>query len=135
MSESGEVITNPSGIIIRGYSIKSDNKDINLDAAYSIVDLGDCENKLKEYYQLDNKTELYILGIDSPNKNKSYTTSVYNYEVYLENGTQLDHISACHNSKISISSVITNTELVKLEKAHYFSDLGYDIYEENNTFI
>ena len=36
--------------------------------------------------------EIYIFGIDSPNKNESYVTTVYNYEVYLENGTQLDFL-------------------------------------------
>ena len=134
MSDNGEVISNPSGVVIRGYSTKSDNNDIDPDVTYSIIDLGDCEDKLKEHYKLNNKTELYILGIDSPNKNKSYTTNVYNYGVYLENGTQLDHLSVCKDSKISISSVITNPDLVKLDDANYFSDLGYDIYHENSTF-
>ena len=120
MSDNGEVISNPSGVVIRGYSTKSDNNDIDPDVTYSIIDLGDCEDKLKEHYKLNNKTELYILGIDSPNKNKSYTTNVYNYGVYLENGTQLDHLSVCKDSKISISSVITNPDLVKLDDAIIF---------------
>ena len=134
ISDKGEVISNPSGVIIRGYSTKSDNDNIDPGVSYSIVDLGDCEGKLKEYYKLDDNTELYILGIDSPNKNKSYTTNVYNYGVYLGNGTQLDHLSVCKDSKISISSVITNPDLVKLEDVNYFSDLGYDIYDENKIF-
>ena len=68
MSDNDELITNPSGIIIHGYSTNSDNNDIDdidPDVTYSIVDLGDCENKLKEHYNLDDSIELYILGIDS----------------------------------------------------------------------
>jgi len=133
MSGNNTIISTESGIIIRGYSTNSDS-EIDSDAKYSLVDLGDCEDKIREYYNLDKDTELFILGIDSPNKNKSYTTSVYNYGVYLENGTLLDHTTACKDTKISVSSVITNPDLVNLEKASYFSDIGYDIYNESSSF-
>ena len=135
MAQSNSIITTGAGIIIRGYSSKSgNNDDISLETKYSIIDLGDCENLLRKYYKLSDTTELFILGIDSPNKSKNATTSVYNYGVYLENGTQLDHLTACKDSKITISSSINNPELVKLDNASYFSDLGYDIYDENSTF-
>ena len=135
MAQNDEVITTESGITIRGYSTNSGNKDdISVEAKYSIIYLGECESLIKKYYNLSDKTELFILGIDSPSKNKNVSTSVYNYGVYLENGTQLDHITPCKETKISISSFIKNTEQVKLENASYFSDLGYDIYDENSTF-
>ena len=134
MSEKNEIISNSGGITIRGYSTKSDNEDIDNNSKYSIIYLGDCEDKLKEYYNLSKDTELFILGIDSPNKDKSYTTNVYNYGVYLENGTQLDVSIACKDKKVSISASITNTDLVKLDNASYFSDLGYDIYNESSNF-
>ena len=79
-------------------------------------------------------TELFILGIDSPNKDASASTNVYNYGIYLENGTLLDHNEACKESKILISSPIINPELVKLNEASYFSDMGYDIFNENSNF-
>ena len=132
MSENDDIISTESGIIIRGYSTNSE-KETQLNKKYSLIDLGDCENKIKEYYNLD-ETELYILGIDSPNKDTSASTSVYNYGVYLGNGTLLDHTIACKNTKISISSTITNTDLVKLEEANYFDDSGYDIYNESSNF-
>ena len=135
MAQNDEIITTESGIIIRGYSSNSGNKDdISVEAKYSIIYLGECESLIKKYYNLSDKTELFILGIDSPSKNKNVSTSVYNYGVYLENGTQLDHITPCKETKIIISSSIKNTEQVKLENASYFSDLGYDIYDENSTF-
>ena len=132
MSENDDIISTESWIIIRGYSTNSE-KETQLNKKYSLIDLGDCENKIKEYYNLD-ETELYILGIDSPNKDTSASTSVYNYGVYLGNGTLLDHTIACKNTKISISSTITNTDLVKLEEANYFDDSGYDIYNESSNF-
>ena len=135
MAQNDEVITTESGITIHGYSSNSgNNEDISVEAKYSIIYLGECESLIKQYYGLSDDTELFILGIDSPSKNKNVSTSVYNYGVYLENGTQLDHITPCKDTKISISSSIKNTEQVKLENASYFSDLGYDIYDENSTF-
>jgi len=133
ISENNEIITNDNGIIIRGYSTKSDN-NMELEAKYSQIDLGDCENKIKEYYNLKENTELFILGIDSPNKNKNSSVSVYNYEIYLENGTKLEHTIPCKDVKITISSAITDLDLIKLNEALYFNDLGYDIYNINDSF-
>ena len=134
ISELEEPISNRQDIIIRGYSTQSVSEEIEPEANYSVVYLNECENLLKEYYNLTNDTMLYILGIDSPNKNKHYSTSVYNYDILLENGTVLDQTTACENVTIKISSVITNTYSVKFEEAKYFSDLGYDIYDENSSF-
>ena len=133
MSGNNTIISTESGIIIRGYSTNSDS-EIDSDAKYSLVDLGDCEDKIREYYNLDKDTELFILGIDSPSKDSTASTSVYNYGVYLENGTLLDHTTACKDTKISVSSVITNPDSVNLEEASYFSDIGYDIYNESSSF-
>ena len=134
MSENNEVIEAGSGIIIRGYSINEDEESIEEDAKYSLVNLGDCEYKLRSYYNLSNDTELFILGIDSPNKDNSASTNTYNYGVYLEDGTLLDHINVCKESKISISSPIINPELVKLDEAIYFYEDGYDIFDKNSEF-
>ena len=133
MSENNDIIETNSGIIIKGYSTSSE-QDANINTKYSLIDLGDCENQIKIYYNLDEDTELFILGIDSPNKDIYASTNVYNYGVYLENGTLLDHTIACKNIKISISSVITDTESVKLDKAKYFNELGFDIYNESSSF-
>ena len=134
MSENNEVIEAGSGIIIRGYSTNDDEESVDENAKYSLVNLGDCENKLKSFYNLSNDTELFILGIDSPNKDITASTNTYNYGVYLEDGTLLDHVNVCKESKISISSPIINPELVKLAEASYFSESGYDIFDENSTF-
>ena len=83
---------------------------------------------------MDENIELFILGIDSPSKDVKASTNVYNYGVYLSNGTQLEHENVCKDTKITISSVITNIDLIKLEEASYFNDLGYDIYNESSKF-
>ena len=134
MSEN-EMIISKSGVIIHGYSTKqTEKKSEDKDANYSLVYLGDCEYKIKSYYNLPNETELFILGIDSPNKDILSSTNVFNYGVYLSNGTLLDHNEACKETKISISSPITNPDIIKLEEAVYFSEMGYDIYDESSNF-
>ena len=135
MSDNGETITTSSGVIIHGYSTKSKDKtDEDKNGNYSLVNLVDCEYKLKTFYNLSNDTELFILGIDSPNKDPTSPVNVYNYGVYFENGTLLNHNEVCKDSKISISSPITNPDLLKLEEAEHFSELGYDIFDENSNF-
>ena len=134
ISEIDEPIMTRPDIIIKGYSTNSIYEKIQNNANYSIINLGECVNKLKIYYNLSNDTELYIFGVDSPSKNKSYITSVYNYEVLLENGTQIDHYKVCKDNKITVSSLIRNTSLAKLDEAIYFSEFGYDIYNKSSRF-
>ena len=135
MSSNNEVITSESGIILHVYSSSSQtNNEIKVEDKYSIINLGECETKIKEYYKLLETTELYILGIDTPNKNKDSSTSVINFEVYLENGTQLEYAKACEGVEISVSQSITNGDSVNLDEASHFSDLGYDIYNRNSSF-
>ena len=116
--------------------IKAYTKDIKIDdinTNFTIIYLGECENLLKHYYNLPSNTILYILGVETPNKNKRSSINVYNYGVYIENGTQLD-LSICEGEKITIYSTITNNSLIKLEEAKYFYTYGYDIYNESDNF-
>jgi hypothetical protein len=134
MSENNEEISTGNGIIIHSYSTNTENIAIPKEKNYSVLYLGECEGLIRDYYNLSKNTNLYILGIDSPNKDKNSSTKVFNYGVFLENGTQLDLISACKSEKVIISSVIVNFEKIKYQNASYFSDFGYDIYDENNSF-
>ena len=134
MSENNEEISTGNGIIIHTYSTNTENILVPKEKNYSVLYLGECEGLLRNYYNLSKNTDLYILGIDSPNKDKNSSTKVFNYGVFLENGTQLDHINVCKNEKVIISSMIVNVEKIKYQNASYFSDFGYDIYDENNSF-
>jgi len=135
MSDNSQIISKGSNITINAYSTeKTKNIEILSETNYSILYLGNCENLLKRHYNLSESTELYILGIESPNKQKDHSTNVYNYGIFLGNGTQLDHLSICKNETIKISSVIVDKESAKLENASYFSQFGYDIYDEKSSF-
>ena len=47
----------------------------------------------------------------------------------------MDFLSTCKGTKITISSSIKNTDLVKYNEALYFSTFGYDIYKYNDPFF
>ena len=96
--------------------------------------LGDCEEKLKAEYHLSNDTKLYILGIDSPNIYGNSSINIFNYEIYLKNGTQIKNLSACNEVKIISSSNINDLNVIKFDTAKKFSKDGYDLYNKSNKF-
>ena len=40
---------------------------------------------------------LYIISVESPNKDENTVTNKLNYKIFLKNGTQLTNFSACEN--------------------------------------
>jgi len=134
ISENIQTISVSPNISINVYTTKTAYNFSLTHANVPIIFLNECEQILLDYYNLTNDTTLYIVGIDSPNKNKSYVVDVYNYGVFLENGFQLDHLNICQNEKITIISPIVDNNSIKIEEAKYFSDLGFDIYNANNRF-
>ena len=134
ISENIQTISVSPNISINVYTTKTANNFSLTYTNLSVIFLNECEQLLLDYYNLTNDTTLYIIGIDSPNKNKSYVIDVYNYGVFLENGFQLDHLNVCQNKKITIISPIIDTNSIKIEEAKYFSDFGYNIYNASNIF-
>ena len=55
LSYNNQIFSTESGIIIRGYLIKNENNNIENNEKYSIVYLGECETKIREYYNLSEK--------------------------------------------------------------------------------
>ena len=112
ISDNNLFIKTSPNIIIKAYSKKNDEINSN----FSYIELGECENILKQYYNLQSDANLYILGIESPNKNKKSPINVYNYGVYLSNGTQLN-LSICEGNNLILYSTIENSSLINLEEA------------------
>ena len=133
--ENVEPTISSSGIIINAYNSEGDiNELIKTNPNLTFVDLGDCNNKIKEAYNLPSDAKLFVLGIDTPSLIKSSSINNFNFEIYLSNGTQIKNLSVCENTKISMSSNIKEPENVKLDKAFEFNNLGYDIYNKTNIF-
>ena len=134
VSENNPIIKTHPNVTIHVYTTQTALNKSLIYTNLSFIFLNECESILRKYYNLSNDTNIYIVGIDSPNKNKSYVVNVYNYGVYLENGFQLDHINICKDVVVTISSPIINTDSIKLNDGYYFSLFGYDIYDKNDIF-
>ena len=126
--------TSPGISIYIYYNQSSVDEAFKVYTNLSVLYLNDCENKLKEEYNLAPDEKLYILGIDSPNIFNKSPVNVYNYEIFLENGTQIKDLSICENTTITLSSAIIDDKLIHYEEAVHFSSYGYDIYNINDKF-
>ena len=133
---SGNVpISTSSGIFIFAYNNKSNLDDtLKNYTNLSILYLNQCEDKLKEKYNLSPEEKIYVLGIDSPNLIKRSPTNVYNFEIFLENGTQIEDLSICEGTDLTLSSPIINEKLIHFEEAVHFASMGYNIYNRDDKF-
>ena len=127
-------ILNSKDIAISGYFANEETYEESKDSNYSLLYLNDCEKLLKSAYNLPENSKLFILQIESRNREKKSAINSYSYAIFLENGTQLNDLSACDGVKLRLSSPIIDTEAVHLEEASYFASLNYDIYDENSEF-
>ena len=123
-----------------GNTINMYNSEENMDKLKSIyknltiINLGECNKKLKNSYNLPFDTKLYILGINYQVDADNSPINDYNFEVYLENGTQLKDLSVCNDTEIYLLSYVNNKSLIKFDKAVDFYKLGYDIYNISDIF-
>ena len=128
------VIT-PSGVIINAFSSEeSIEKLISKNPNVTYVDLGECKDRLRDTYKFDNNLKLYIIGIDVPDISGNSSINIFNFEVYLKNGTKIEDLSSCYDVKITISSKINDLEIINFNKAINFYEKGYDIYNSSDVF-
>ena len=130
------------------YQIQANNEtifsiistSINIDSViekYSnitFVDLCECKFLLLKDNNLPSDTILYIIGNDSLNKVENFSINLFNYEIFLENGTKITKLDSCNNAKIKISSPINDLDKILFNDAVLFAEQGFDIYDRNNKF-
>ena len=105
--------------------LKSENKDI------SNVDLGICESRLKQKYNISPSKDLIIFKIDV--KNIEDSTTYVQYEIYEPDNYTLLKLDVCSDLNIHIySPVYLNSEtkilFSSLEKA------GYNLFNSSDSF-
>ena len=126
-------ISSVKGSVISGYFANDEVYESSASSNYSLLFLNECEELLKTKNSLPPETQFFVLQIESTDNEKKSAINTYNYGIFLENGTQLD-MSACEGTKITLSSPIVDAESVFLDKALYFSEMNYDIYNESSDF-
>ena len=133
--DKNNVISNTPLVTLNMY-----NNEININEAkennpeLTFIDLGECDDKIKKFYNLDINEKLYILSVDSINKISNQPINNTNFKIYLSNKTELEYLSICNNTSISISLPITDTYLINFEEAELFNSQGYNIYDLNSDF-
>ena len=108
-----------------------DNKIIN----NSKIDLGECENKLKDKYNISKNENLYILKVDVLINNlRKVEYDVY-YPFNDNNFTKLN-LTICKDTKVDISipAIIPVNELDKYNKSSpLYNDICYTLTSESGT--
>ena len=104
----------------------------------STINLGDCEQKLKDEYNISKDKSLYILKIDVNQKGLKIPKIAYEvyYPLYGGNLIQLN-LTVCKDSKIEISIPVELTDDIdKINPAsEYYNDICYTYTSEDGTDV
>ena len=104
----------------------------------TILDLGNCEDDLRGFYNISKDVLLYIKKLDI--FQEGMKTSKVEFDIYCKlNGTNLIKLnkSVCENSKISLSIPIgIKEDIDKLNiSSDYYNDICYTVTSESGTDI
>jgi surface protein len=114
------------------------NQKNNTNNNMTIIDLGDCENLLRNYYNLSENDTLYMKKMDITQPGMKIPKIEYSvYSKLSNNKLEKLNLSICENSKISLSLPIEiNENLDKLNTSSgYFNDICYTSTSESGTDI
>ena len=83
-------------------------------------------DNIKDIYNLNEETDIYVLIMDLPCNDSKTVTSDYDYKFILENGTELDLNSIKEDIYVNISVPIRDLNSSNFDYAINFADQGYD---------
>ena len=129
-----KIINQNKTIILTSTQNQKNNEEEN----YITMDLGECENILKSYYNISKTNSLYILQIISEEGMKipKVEYEVY-YPLYNSNNLTKLNLSLCKDSKIEVSiSVQIDDDLDKYDpKSDYYNDICSKATSDSGTDI
>ena len=96
------------------------------------IDLKNCNNILKEKYNLNPLNPLLIMLINSPSKLNSSINSLH-YNIYSQNGQKLD-LSLCTNEKIFIYNSIKENANININLIHQLEESEINLFDINSNF-
>ena len=116
-----------------------------LRAGISPVDLGDCPEDIKEFYNISKEENLIILNQEKKNNNKKKKSSGNNndnsinlgtfnqLEIYDFSGRKLN-LSVCAKS-ITLLKYIGDVEEININSAKNYAEKGIDIFNASSDFF
>jgi hypothetical protein len=98
---------------------------------FSVIDLGQCENLLKNYYQIDKNSSLLIIKLEKISNILSERS--LQYEIYNPYNMTKLNLSICSNLTIEIYTPLIISD--KLQNLHYeLKEMGYNLFDINSQF-
>ena len=122
------------------YELKGDDYSIKIapmgqkEEGSTSIDFMDCENKLREYYNLSDDSVLSVFQTEVTSSNSQSLTNKVQYVVYDENNTQLN-ISICESEQIKISYAIKEGSDFNMTRYAFFEEKGIDILDSTDPFF
>ena len=101
----------------------------------STIDLGECEDVLKEKYNITSKEDLLIAQLDRYNTDNP--TNEVEFMVYTQDGKRLD-MSYCQGTNIDLSCPLKLGMLnlsLSVEEIQQFQDKGIDVFDPECDFF
>ena len=137
------IVTLEDELLIEGvnnhiYELTTSQKDKNIinginnsTNTLSKIDLGECENLLKNYYHIDNNIPLIILKYEKVTNNS--LERELQYEIYDPISKKKLNLSICNDITIDIyTPVILSDELLSIYNE--LKEKGYDLFDINSAF-
>ena len=130
-------ISDNEEIVISAYSYNNDYLNnfeelIQENNNVTIIDLREYIEEYKKINKIDEKTDIYIVIIDTPRIYSNETTNRFNFELYFDNKTKIN--IGDNNIKKKVYSPIVNEKLLNVELINYFNEQGYNIFNKNDKF-
>ena len=127
---------NDTKITFTSTNIQKNNEETNSNT--STINLGKCEDTLKNVYNISNESNLYILKIDK--EQKDFKIPKIEYEVFypLNDGEmEILNLSYCKGTDIEISIPIEINDIIDKynPKSGYYNDICYKATSDFNTDI
>jgi len=115
-----------------------ENQKKNVNNNITAVNLGDCENLLRNYYNISSNTTLYMKKVEVVQEGMKIPKIEYDVycKLFGDNIIKLN-LTACENSKISILIPIELTESLDIlnSSSDYYNDICYTTTSQDGTDI
>ena len=136
IDEGQDEVIKTEKVTVTFTTVENQKNDLNQNV--TTIDLGDCENKLRNYYNLSSNETIYMKKIDAIQE--GFNIPKVEYDVYSKlYGVSLIklNLSVCENSKIIISIPINLIENVDIfnSSSGYYNDICYIATSEDGTDI
>ena len=107
----------------------------------SAIYLGECANILKKQYNISDYEDIIIFELETKKNNSTNDNNInkdmgknVKFLIYDYSGNELN-LSYCEGIEINIIKSISDIKEINIEQAKEFSELGIDVFNENDSFF